>query len=93
MDYTLPGSCVREISQARILKWEAIPFSTPFSSQMEDGLILFEASQERGLAPSWNTRGQSYSAFEKKKSFLKFHCLCVSLSLSLSLWSQLFNHK
>ena len=91
MDYTPPGSCVREISQARRLKWAAFPFSTPFSSQIEDGLILYEASQDRGLAPSWSSRGQSYSAFGEKKGWL--FKVPLSLTLSFSLWSQLFNHK
>ena len=27
MDYSLPGSCLHKISQARILEWVAIPFS------------------------------------------------------------------
>ena len=79
MDYAPLGSCVREISQARILKWAAFPFSPPFSPQMEDGLILYVASQDRGLAPSWSNRGQSYSAFGKKEWLFK-----VPLSLSLS---------
>ena len=29
MDYSLPGSSVHGISQARVLEWVAIPFSTP----------------------------------------------------------------
>ena len=53
---------------------------------MEDGLILYEASQDRGLAPSWSSRGQSYSAFaEKKSGFLKFHCLWLFQSLEPAL--------
>ena len=35
MDYTLPGSSVHEILQARILEWDAMPFSRG-SSQPRD---------------------------------------------------------
>ena len=31
MDYSLPGSSVHGISQARTLEWAAIPFSRAFS--------------------------------------------------------------
>ena len=36
MDYSLPGSSVHRIFQARILEWAAVPFSRGSSQPMED---------------------------------------------------------
>ena len=36
MDCSLPGSSVHGISQARVLEWVAIPFSSGFNSQPRD---------------------------------------------------------
>ena len=48
MDYSLPGSSVRGIFQARVLKWVAISFSTNMHYKDKDKL-LFDSPYTRYL--------------------------------------------
>ena len=53
MDYSLPGSSVHEILQARILEWVAIPFSRE-SSWPRDGTLAFQTAGRFFIV--WATR-------------------------------------
>ena len=64
MDYSLPGSSVRGISQARILEWDAISFSTG-SSWLRDQTCI--SCIGRRILYHWATREASESRFKPKQ--------------------------
>ena len=64
MDYSLPGSSVHEILQARILEWVAISFSRG-SSQPRDWTQISQIAG--GLFIIWTTREEFFFYIAKKK--------------------------
>ena len=55
MDFSLPGSSVHGIFQARMLDWVAISFSR----ESESCSVLSNSLQPRGLHSPWNSPGQN----------------------------------
>ena len=77
MDYTLPGSSVHGILQARILKWVAIPFSRETSQPRDQTQISHTAGR---FFTVWTTRKALDVLKKDEISPIKMKNKCFSLT-------------
>ena len=67
MDYSLPGSSVQGILQARILEWAAIPFSRDLLDPgIETGSLTLWADSLPSEPPGKPPRGETHGLKRKK---------------------------
>ena len=80
MDYSLPGSSVHGIFQARILEWVAMPFSRDFPTQGLNPRLLYLLHQQAGSLPL-SPLGKTYmETFNCPATFIAIYCSLLGIS-------------
>ena len=73
MDYSLPGSSVHSILQARILEWVAISFSKGFSGPRDQGKKRRHSNSYNGIKKNTMNKGKFLKIKEYNVKFIIIH--------------------